>query len=141
MIKYEKELSFHFAFRSDNVFRSTNINLKVKDYIDYWVNNINDIKQIKRKDFESYYKQLIKDNIVDKNSKKEFISLVGGKGWQTLNTCPGITIKYYWTKSQAKKLDNKNLDKKGYEGSLTEFERDIMSKVKYIEKLLNFKLY
>lgn len=93
----------HFSFRSSNLFWPT-CSVDIQTYLQYWKGQ--NLRQIKRDEFESYFRTLIKDGIVDPDDYDRFYEQIISKSYPTLNICPGFLIKYTWNQREAIALDN-----------------------------------
>lgn len=116
--------NMHFAFRASNLLW-TEVGLSTKDYIEYWTKDENTLKQIQRSDFKEYFCNLNQDGILSELDLDIIDDKIMSKGYPNLNICPGIAIKYKWSKEESINLDMKS-----------KFSETIKSKIKEIMNAL-----
>ena len=104
------ENNFHFSFMNTNLMYPK-CNIDILEYVEYWKNivNNNKLNQVSRMDnkneFVEYYNRLVKDKMVNKNDFSEFNDVIVSKAYKTINVCPSINFKYFWSKEKAIKMD------------------------------------
>ena len=99
--------NFHLSYRSSNLFWSAE-QMPFERYVEYWLQHAQNLKQIKREQFEQKfveYEQIGLTSVNDRNALQEKIL---DKKYPTLNICPGFGILFTWTKEQAIALDDQN---------------------------------
>ena len=98
--------NLHFSFRAKNlVWAETG--LSTREYLLYWKKRIDGLSQVKRKDFNRLFDEFRKDKLVSSKDKiklkEEFLKTKR----QTMNICPGIQMKYEWSKPLAIEFDKR----------------------------------
>ncbi len=78
------------------------------------------IKQIKRKDFNNYFKFLENNNLISKEDQDRIDEEIFSKRYDRLNICPGFTIKFSWDGQTAIELDRENKFEQDFYEKLTE---------------------
>ena len=100
--------NFHISFQMNNLVW-INSKCDFLEYINYWKNNVENLRQIEKDKLKSYLEELQKSNILDKNYDYQIINdKILSKKYKKLNVCPGISIKYILQMNQAEELDKKN---------------------------------
>jgi len=96
---------FHVSFMSSNLvwFKSENR----EHYLQFWKDNVDDIRQQKREDIPNYLKRLVDENVIlmpketDERLKEKFYNTV----MQNLNICPGFGVLCFIKADEAEELD------------------------------------
>lgn len=104
---YSFSTNFHFSFRSSGLVWLS-CPLTLKEYLEYW-KRIPNINQIKSDQFQAYYEELVRDQIIDDIDRAIFEEKILFKRYPNLNVCPGFLIKYTWQQNDALRLDKSNL--------------------------------
>jgi len=96
--------------------------LTFEKYIDFWLTQYREkkIKQIKRKDFNNYFKFLENNNLISKEDQDRIDEEIFSKRYDRLNICPGFTIKFSWDGQTAIELDRENKFEQDFYEKLTE---------------------
>jgi hypothetical protein len=100
--------NLHFSFMSKNyVWADKNHTLPMKQYLEYWKDNIASIKQIKREPdgFQSYISQMQEAGLISQQELPELEKHFIQTQRQTMNVCPGIALRYFWPIEEAESLD------------------------------------
>ncbi len=101
------EPNLHFSFRAQNLVW-TNVRLGIKDYIAYWVSNIDSLGQIGRTEFEGYFKDMERLGMLSNEDWVNIKNKIITTKMQKINVCPGIHISFSWKQKQAIGLDKGN---------------------------------
>lgn len=96
--------NMHFSFRASNLVW-TNVRLSAKEYIDYWVSNIDSLGQIGKNQFEKYFKDMKKLGMLSDGDWENINNKIINTNMQKINVCPGIHISFAWNQKQAIELD------------------------------------
>lgn len=109
--------NFHISYRSSNLlfFQGT---LSFEDYIKFWKTESVNLKQIKRDNFINYFDFLEEQGMILKEDRDIIDEKIMEKGYDKLNICPGIGIRYSWDSKSSIELDKSN-----------KFEKDFYSKL------------
>jgi len=104
---------FVVSFMSSNLMY-TETGRNFQDYIDYWINNIDGLRQIKRTDdmdeFSLTRETLFKrEHMLTNEDIHTFDEKIASKKYSKLNLCPGLEMKYSWSSKEVVKLDNQNI--------------------------------
>lgn len=117
--------NFHVSYRSKNLEWLKNGSLSFAEYIDFWLAQYqkNNIRQIKRNEFESYFKFLENNGLISEIDLKRMEEKIFSKRYDRLNICPGFTIRYSWDGQTAIELDRENkFEKEFYEKLMEAFD-------------------
>lgn len=80
--------------------------LAVDEYMDLWVQEIDDTHQLKRSDWGSYWEWLTDHQIVDSEGRNEFRIHFDDTARQFATPRPGVRLQRAWSLAEAEKLDN-----------------------------------
>jgi len=99
--------NFHVSYRSSNLLWFTG-GLNTEEYITYWKQNIGNLRQAKRIEFESMFLDFEKLKLILDTDQTIFKEKILSKNYDKLNICPGFLIKYTWSSQIAINLDFSN---------------------------------
>lgn len=98
--------NFHLSFRSSNLFWA-NGKITFEAYVDYWLKNASNLKQIKRDQFNEHFSEFEKVGLTSEEDRSIMKEKLLDKNYQTLNICPGMGITYTWSSKDAIELDKR----------------------------------
>lgn len=104
MDDWELKPELHFAFRSQFLMK-TEITCNLDTYLEYWINNISNLKQVKREDIINYHKMLMDNGMAVTSDIEKIKDKILKTKMQKVNICPSIYFRYIWKKEGAIKLD------------------------------------
>ena len=119
--------NYHLAYQGTVLLFLSTTQIDVFEYIDYWRNN--DLKQVKREEFEDYYAKLVSQKIVDSNDD-EVDKKIRSKDYPNFNVRPGILLAYEWPLDEAIRLDKDG-----------RFVSDCLEKIKNLRAVYNKQQY
>lgn len=99
--------NFHVSYRSCNLLWFTG-GLSTEEYLTYWIQNIGNLRQAKRIEFESIFLDLEKSKLILDTDQTILKEKILSKNYDKLNICPGFLIKYTWSSQKAINLDFAN---------------------------------
>ncbi len=113
--------NFHFAYRGTPLVWFSTTKMDVFQYMQFWKNE--NLKQIKKDEFEEYYCKLVEYKVIDANDEtvRNKITL---KNYPDFNLRPGVLLGYEWPIEEAIKLDNEG-----------RFAEDCMDKIRTIRSV------
>lgn len=98
----------HFSFRASNLVWS-NVGISLEEYLAYWKKESATLNQVKRADFQKLFGKYEKLQLILKEDKDKLEKEFLGTKRQTVNICPGVKMKYKWSKLKATAFDDKKL--------------------------------
>lgn len=98
------EPNMHFSFQASNLVW-THVSISIEDYIDYWIKNIENLRQIARSEFDTYFKQLEQIGLISNEDWDNINNKIINTNMQKINVCPGLGISYEWDINKAIELD------------------------------------
>lgn len=96
--------NFHFSYQASNLVYPT-VKMDVNSYIDYWIKNVDLLKQIQRADFTDYFTQLQSVGIISSQDWNLLNEKIINKKYPNVNVCPGLSVFYYWSYKEAIEKD------------------------------------
>jgi hypothetical protein len=97
--------NFHVSFMSSNLvsFQTE----KAEHYLEFWKENVKEIRQQKKKDVPKYIKRLVDARVIDmtKESEEQLHEKFTRTAMPTLNICPGFVVDCTFNSSVAEELD------------------------------------
>ena len=97
--------NFHVSFMASNLvsFQTK----KAEPYLEFWKENVKEIRQQKKKDVPKYIKWLVDERVIDmtKESEEQLNKKFTKTAMPTLNICPGFVIACTFNSSIAEELD------------------------------------
>jgi hypothetical protein len=103
--EWEKWPNFHVSFMDSNLVRFESEDSE--HYLQFWKENIENIRQQKRGDVKKYLQWLIDAKVITmtKDAKQQLREKFYNTERQTLNICPGFELNYTFNISKAEELD------------------------------------
>ena len=102
--------NFHFAFVNSNlIWIEAPEDVPVEDYVNYWQNHPNQIRQLKRDEVVDYIRELEQNQIISMTNEtwQEYQRAFDDTRRSTLNPCPGLGALYFIPMSDAESLDRR----------------------------------
>ena len=104
---WEVTPKLHFAYIGTQlVFAETDISWK--DYISYWINNKEKIKQYKENEFEKLYQELMDANLISESDKLNLVEKFTDTKREHINLSPGFKLSYRLSVKQAMDLEKED---------------------------------
>lgn len=99
------EPNFHFGFMASGLCWMT-APLPLAEYMSYWKDNIDSVRQIQRKDWDGYWKTLVKANIVEASERNKFDNDFTNTQRPTATPRPGLGCAFPWNLDEAEGIDS-----------------------------------
>jgi hypothetical protein len=96
--------NFHFGFRARGDCW-TDTTMPVADYMRYWLERIGDAGQIKRCDWDQYWRSLVRDKIAKPEDRELFDDKFTNTAYASATPRPGVKCTFNWRLDEAERLD------------------------------------
>lgn len=104
---WEAETRLHFCYMgSQLVFADPQVELK--EYVCYWKQNSEKIKQYKEGNFNNLYEQLLNDRLITEKNLEELENSFNKTARDHINLAPGLKLTYRLPIVEAEKLEKEN---------------------------------
>ena len=100
--------NFHLSFMSSNLIFPDG-KREIDEYLRYWKESWEKLRQVKREDFTNYFNKLEADDLISFNDRITIRNKIEEKAYSTINICPGFLIRHIWAKEKAIDIDNRGL--------------------------------
>ncbi len=102
--------NFHISFMQKHLVWFDTPNKSKKDYINYWIKNISDIKQYSKVELNALLEKLLKNQIVEigDEDKAEIKNKITDTNRTNFYISPGFGLTYSFKSNEVKELDSKN---------------------------------
>ena len=100
--------NMHFSFGATNLVWSS-VGMSLEEYLAYWKKENAALNQVKRAGFSELFAQLEKLKLISNEGKEKLKTEFLDTKRQTMNICPGVTIKYKWSRLKATEFDNRKV--------------------------------
>lgn len=97
--------NYHWGFITSGLCWATG-DISVDQYIDFWTKIIRVTRIVPREDWESYWAELKRVNIVTEEDKVKFDATFTSSAMETASPRPGLECAYYWPLDKAMQLDD-----------------------------------
>ncbi len=104
--------NLHFAYISTNLVWARS-KLGLEEYLQHWLEHRDDIHQIKRDDssdshvFHDFFYKLLADKLITESDIKKLEDEFSATRRNSINICPGISMRFSWSKNKAQEIDSK----------------------------------
>lgn len=96
--------NFHFGFMAKG-YCWTDTTMPVADYMRYWLERIGDAGQIRRRDWDQYWRSLVRDKIAKPEDRELFDDKFTNKAHASVTPRPGVKCAFNWRLDEAERLD------------------------------------
>jgi hypothetical protein len=100
--------NLHLSFQSRNIIY-LNGYLDSKQYLRYWLENVQNLHQYSRIEMDQYIIKLIQDGVVIESEHNRYHKIMKTVKYQGLNVCPGFGIFYKWSLDEVIDLDKRGI--------------------------------
>lgn len=97
--------NFHFGHIQSGLCW-TDSTIPAEEYVDYWVEEIQNAGAIKREDGAEYWANLVRTGIASESNEREFTNKFLESNIQKLYPRPGLKLERVWTLREAESLDS-----------------------------------
>lgn len=104
--RWEIVSNLHFSFIGTHLHYG-NSEVSPIDYIKYWQNNLSDIRQYHKDEFDRLYSKLLTDKMIDNNDIEELRSHFDKTNRSHINLAPGLALSYKLPVKEALQLEEK----------------------------------
>lgn len=98
--------NFHCAYQG-SLLVYPNTGLTVEEYLTYWANNQQRIRQYKRNEFDMLYDQMLRDRLIQEKDLEELWKNFDNTKRDHLNICPGLMITYRLPSAEVEEPKNR----------------------------------
>ena len=98
--------NFHCAFMNQNLFYPREVR-DLAGYWKHWASHPSELRQRRREDFGTFFTNLVELNIASPAERAWFDSLFVQTHRQSLNVCPGVSLRYAIPLDTAAELDDR----------------------------------
>jgi hypothetical protein len=96
--------NFHFGFMATG-YCWTNTTMPVADYLRYWLERIDDVGQVERRDWDQYWRNLVSEQIAKPEDRERFDRDFTSTARASATPRPGIICTFDWRLDEAERLD------------------------------------
>ena len=96
--------NFHFGFMATG-YCGTNATMPVAEYLQYWLERIDNARQIERRDWDHYWRNLVHEKIATPEDRESFDRDFTKTKKRSATPRPGVECMFIWHMDEAERLD------------------------------------
>jgi hypothetical protein len=100
--------NLHFCYIGTILHANTGVSMTPEEYLEYWISHLDEIREVKRDGFESYYKELLEKKMASPEDIEQLKKHFSETTRDHLRPCPGLEVYYTWSRKEAIQMDDKN---------------------------------
>jgi hypothetical protein len=101
--------NLHFAFMAKHLCWAKGTKVSIRDYFEYWCGEAEIGQYARRPDpegFQAYFQQWLNDGMISTSDIVELEKHFTNTERQSINVCPGFSVSFIWSKTEAERIDN-----------------------------------